>query len=180
MATVTSALPDEARRTTGDALQGALVDLIDLSLLGKQAHWNLRGRNFRSVHLQLDEVVDLARAHMDTVAERAVAIGVNPDGRPRTVADTARSPGLDTPPGDPGPDALFSPTVYVRGALTLHVLRHELGDEAFFRLLRTWVDRYGGGSATSADFEALAEEVAARDLGALFDAWLRAPALPPH
>ena len=82
------------------------------------------------------------------------------------------------PPDDPGAGQLFRSTVYLRGALTLHVLRHELGDDAFFELLRAWVDRYGGGSATSADFEALADEVGGRDLSALFDAWLRAPGLP--
>jgi aminopeptidase N len=91
---------------------------------------------------------------------------------------SARTPGLDVPPGDPGADRLFHTTVYVRGALTLHVLRHELGDDAFFELLRTWVDRYGGASATSADFEALAGEVGRRDLSGLFDAWLRAPGVP--
>jgi aminopeptidase N len=90
----------------------------------------------------------------------------------------ARTPGLDVPPADPGPDQLFHPTVYLRGALTLHVLRHELGDAAFFEVLRTWVERYGGASATSADFEALAGEVGGHDLRALFDAWLRAPGLP--
>jgi aminopeptidase N len=82
------------------------------------------------------------------------------------------------PPADPGADQLLHPTVYVRGALTLHALRHALGDDTFFGLLRTWVDRYGGASATSADFEALAAEVAGRDLSALFDAWLRTPGLP--
>ena len=87
-------------------------------------------------------------------------------------------PGLDVPPADPGASDLFRSTVYVRGALTLHVLRHELGDDAFFELLRTWVDRYGGGSATTADFEALAEDVAGRDLHALFDAWLHGSGLP--
>jgi aminopeptidase N len=95
-----------------------------------------------------------------------------------TAAAWAAIPGLDAPPADPGARDLFRTTVYVRGALTLQVLRHQLGDDAFFELLRTWVDRYGGGSATSADFEALAEEVAGRDLGALFDAWLRASGLP--
>ncbi len=86
MATVTSPLADEARKVTGEALQASLVDLIDLSLVAKQAHWNLTGRNFRSLHLQLDEVVALARAQMDIMAERAIAIGVNPDGRAATVA----------------------------------------------------------------------------------------------
>jgi starvation-inducible DNA-binding protein len=89
VAAITSPLSDEARKVTGAALQGALVDLIDLSLQAKQAHWNLTGRNFRSLHLMLDEVVDLAREHMDAVAERATAIGVNPDGRAATVAKTA-------------------------------------------------------------------------------------------
>jgi starvation-inducible DNA-binding protein len=91
MATVKSPLKDEsALRTTGDALQGGLVDLIDLSLVAKQAHWNLTGPRFRSVHLQLDEVVALARKYTDQTAERAVALGVNPDGRVRTVADSTK------------------------------------------------------------------------------------------
>ncbi|GAB2864725.1 DNA starvation/stationary phase protection protein [Actinoallomurus bryophytorum] len=87
---VKSPLSDDARKVTGDALQDALVDLIDLGLVAKQAHWNLTGRNFRSVHLELDKVVEIARNHADLVAERAVAIGVNPDGRVHTVADSSR------------------------------------------------------------------------------------------
>jgi len=85
-------LGDSARKSTGEALQGSVVDLIDLSLLGKQCHWNVIGRAFRSVHLQLDELVDVARKHTDELAERAVAIGVNPDGRSVKVsADTSLS-----------------------------------------------------------------------------------------
>ncbi|MFC4051053.1 DNA starvation/stationary phase protection protein [Actinomadura syzygii] len=87
MAAVKSPLSDEALKVTGDALQGSLIDLIDLSLLAKQAHWNLTGRNFKVVHEHLDEIVALARTGQDDVAERAVAIGLNPDGRSRTVAD---------------------------------------------------------------------------------------------
>ncbi|MEV0229057.1 DNA starvation/stationary phase protection protein [Nonomuraea sp. NPDC050786] len=86
MAVITGPLAGEAKNTVAEALQGALVDLIDLSLVAKQAHWNLIGPHFRSIHLQLDELTDLARTHMDTVAERAVAIGANPDGRSATVA----------------------------------------------------------------------------------------------
>ncbi|KUL42178.1 DNA starvation/stationary phase protection protein [Streptomyces sp. NRRL F-4489] len=89
MSVVTSTLSDEARTVVGNALQGALVDLVDLSLLAKQVHWNVVGPRFRSVHLQLDEVVASARQHADTVAERASAIGVTPDGRAATVAKTS-------------------------------------------------------------------------------------------
>ena len=76
----------------GDALQGALVDLVDLALVAKQVHWNVVGPRFRSVHLQLDEVVTSARTHSDVVAERASALGVTPDGRAATVASARAIP----------------------------------------------------------------------------------------
>lgn len=96
MATITGTLAPEAKKVVGEALQGALIDLIDLSLLAKQAHWNLIGRNFRSIHLQLDEVVALARRHMDLMAERAIALGFNPDGRASTVARSSHVPQLES------------------------------------------------------------------------------------
>ncbi|MEU3254346.1 DNA starvation/stationary phase protection protein [Streptomyces sp. NPDC006997] len=86
MYVVKSPLPESDLKTVAEALQGALVDLVDLALVGKQIHWNIVGPRFRSVHLQLDEVVDTARTHSDTVAERAAALGVSPDGRAATVA----------------------------------------------------------------------------------------------
>ena len=95
-APVRSTLPDKAKQITGDALQGALVDLLDLSLVAKQAHWNVVGPRFRSIHLQLDEVVTIARTAADTVAERASALGVSPDGRAATVA---KESGIATFPG---------------------------------------------------------------------------------
>ncbi|MEW9511087.1 MULTISPECIES: Dps family protein [Streptomyces] len=86
MSVVKSPLSESDLKLVGEALQGALVDLVDLSLVAKQVHWNVVGPRFRSVHLQLDDVVATARQHSDTVAERASAIGVNPDGRSATVA----------------------------------------------------------------------------------------------
>ncbi|MFG3142129.1 Dps family protein [Streptomyces sp. NPDC048211] len=97
MPVIKSPLSDENRRIAGDALQGALADLLDLSLVAKQAHWNLYGPRFRSIHLQLDEVVTAARTYADTVAERAAAIGLSPDGRAGTVAGTSGLP--DFPAG---------------------------------------------------------------------------------
>lgn len=88
MSVVKSPLSESDLKLVGDVLQGALVDLVDLSLVAKQVHWNVVGPRFRSVHLQLDEVVSTARKHSDTVAERAAAVGVNPDGRSVTVART--------------------------------------------------------------------------------------------
>ncbi|MFE3448049.1 Dps family protein [Nonomuraea sp. NPDC059194] len=90
MATITGPLSGEARKVVAEALQGALVDLIDLSLVAKQAHWNVIGAHFRPLHLQLDELVAVAREHADTVAERAVALGINPDGRSATIAGSTK------------------------------------------------------------------------------------------
>jgi len=89
---IPSTLDDEARDVTGAALQATLVDLVDLSLVGKQAHWNLVGRQFHDVHLHLDELVDTARTYSDKVAERAVSVGVPADGRAATVAADSRVP----------------------------------------------------------------------------------------
>ncbi|MFI9644681.1 Dps family protein [Streptomyces sp. NPDC052040] len=86
MYVVKSPLSDADLKTVSEALQGALVDLVDLALVAKQVHWNVIGPRFRSIHLQLDEVVTSARTHSDTVAERASALGVPPDGRAATVA----------------------------------------------------------------------------------------------
>jgi starvation-inducible DNA-binding protein len=82
----------DEQRIAGAALQAVLVDMVNLSLVAKQAHWNVVGPRFRSVHLQLDEVVDAARLYSDTVAERAAAIGVPPDGCAATVAADSKSP----------------------------------------------------------------------------------------
>jgi starvation-inducible DNA-binding protein len=73
-------------------LQRVLVDLIELHIQGKQAHWNVVGSNFRDLHLQLDEVVDAAREASDTIAERMRALDVVPDGRSDTVAATTTLP----------------------------------------------------------------------------------------
>ncbi|MEV2218016.1 DNA starvation/stationary phase protection protein [Streptomyces sp. NPDC050997] len=92
MTVVKSTIPESARQVVGEALQSTLVDLIGLSLIGKQAHWNLVGPRFRSIHLQLDEVVTAAREFSDTVAERAAALGLPPDGRPETIASAFTLP----------------------------------------------------------------------------------------
>ena len=85
------------REALGAELQGVLTVLIDLSLLGKQAHWNVIGPNFRPLHLQLDEMIDAWRSASDAVAERAVTLGHAPDGRAATVA--ARSELATLPEG---------------------------------------------------------------------------------
>jgi starvation-inducible DNA-binding protein len=73
-------------------LQAVLVDLIELHIQGKQAHWNVVGTNFRDTHLILDELVDAARDLSDEVAERMRALHALPDGRSEIVSSTTTLP----------------------------------------------------------------------------------------
>jgi starvation-inducible DNA-binding protein len=102
--TATNTSRTDARRRTGSVgrfvaplrlannLQTVLVDLVELHLQGKQAHWNVVGKNFRDLHLQLDELVDLAREASDTIAERLRALQATADGRSNTVTASTSLP----------------------------------------------------------------------------------------
>ncbi|GAA2005655.1 M1 family metallopeptidase [Catenulispora subtropica] len=82
---------------------------------------------------------------------------------------------------NPGPPHLFDDWVYKRGALTLHALRRTIGDDAFFRTLRTWTADYRHGTVSTERFTKVAEATAGRDLSAFFAEWLwdeRLPDLP--
>jgi aminopeptidase N len=81
--------------------------------------------------------------------------------------------------GDPGVARMFDERVYKRGALTLHALRHEMGDEGFFVLVKTWAAEHRHGVVTTADFVALSESCAGRSLQEFFARWLDSPRLPP-
>jgi aminopeptidase N len=81
--------------------------------------------------------------------------------------------------GDPGPLGLFATQVYNRGAATLHALRVEVGDDAFFEAARLWVERYNDSAGTSDDFQAVYEEVSGQDLDDFFQIWLWDQVKPP-
>ena len=95
MTEIRSRLPEEVRKTVGEALQGALVDLVDLGLVAKQVHWTVVGPRFRSVHSHLDDVVATTRQYSDALAERAATIGVLPDGRSAALQEQSK---LSQPP----------------------------------------------------------------------------------
>ena len=82
----------KASKTLTKNLQAVLVDLIELHVQGKQAHWNIVGTSFRDLHLQLDEIVAAAREFTDVTAERMRALQAAPDGRSGTVSSTTSLP----------------------------------------------------------------------------------------
>jgi starvation-inducible DNA-binding protein len=123
------------REAIGIELQKVLVALTDLALSGKQAHWNVVGPRFRSLHLELDEMVAAWRVAADTVAERAVALGHAPDGRVGTVAERTILPAL--------PDGPLQDTAVV--TLLTRLLTEAVG------LIRECMDRLEDVDAVTAD-----------------------------
>jgi aminopeptidase N len=79
---------------------------------------------------------------------------------------------------DPGPFGLFLGGVYDRGAATLHALRVQIGDDAFFAATREWLTRYDDSTATTEDFQSVFEEASGQDLGSFFDVWAHTPPSP--
>jgi starvation-inducible DNA-binding protein len=68
-------LPAQTRTGMIPILNARLADTIDLFHQAKQAHWNVKGRNFIALHKLFDEIAEAADEHMDLIAERAVQLG---------------------------------------------------------------------------------------------------------
>jgi len=68
-------LPKDTRVAMVKLLNERLADAIDLQLQAKQAHWNVRGPHFISLHELFDKVSEEALGFIDEIAERASALG---------------------------------------------------------------------------------------------------------
>jgi aminopeptidase N len=73
---------------------------------------------------------------------------------------------------------LLNANSYQKGAWVLHMLRHEVGDKTFQKIIQTYYKQYQHGNADTRDFQRVAETVAARDLAWFFDQWLYRPGVP--
>ncbi len=80
--------------------------------------------------------------------------------------------------GDPGSSDIFAPPVYDRGAMTLQALRHRVGEDQFWAIVRTWTADHAGRDGSTEEFQALAEQVSGLDLDGFFSAWLFTSARP--
>ncbi len=104
--------------------------------------------------------------------------GPDADELARYHHDQLRQKPQDLLLSDPGPRRMFDDRVYKRGALTLHALRGQLGDEKFFALLKDWTTRYRHGTASTDDFTGLAANYSDESLRPLWDAWLYSTEVP--
>ena len=80
-------------------------------------------------------------------------------------------PLVDTTYADP--NELLNTNPYQKGAWVLHMLRHQVGDSAFWDGLRAYFARFKHQNASTADFRAVMEEVSGQNLGPFFAQWTR-------
>lgn len=90
MKTPSIALKANAKSAVIDVLNARLADAIDLALITKQAHWNLKGPNFIAVHEMLDPMRAAIDTHVDIIAERIAQLDGIALGTSQVVANTSQ------------------------------------------------------------------------------------------
>jgi starvation-inducible DNA-binding protein len=89
-------LPSNVKNVAIDLLNARVADCIDLALLTKQAHWNLKGREFIAIHEMLDEFRTQVDDYVDTMAERVAQLGGTALGTTQTTAKGTTLPPYPT------------------------------------------------------------------------------------
>jgi starvation-inducible DNA-binding protein len=77
-------------KPTVEDLQATLYELISQKFAVHQAHWNVSGPLFSSLHVMFEDMYKEIEKIIDKVAERKVIIGEPADGRPEFVAKHAQ------------------------------------------------------------------------------------------
>jgi len=85
-------LPESARGPLIALLDARLADAVDLQTQMKQAHWNVKGPSFISLHELFDKINEDTEEYVDTIAERAVTLGGVAHGTAREVASRSTLP----------------------------------------------------------------------------------------
>src|SRR5437016_1938716 len=79
-------LPESTRASSIELLDDTLACAIDLELQARQAHWNVKGTEFFSLHELFHKVAEQVESYVDTLAERIVQLGGIADGTVQAVS----------------------------------------------------------------------------------------------
>ena len=93
----------------------------------------------------------------------------------RARVESLRAKGADRPlvyPDWNAPTADDRAVVYQKGAYVMHLLRVEMGEDAFWRGIRAYTQANDGRSVVTADFQRAMEQAAGRSLQPFFSEWL--------
>jgi starvation-inducible DNA-binding protein len=85
-------LSTTGREQVGAVLNQQLADLFDLYSQTKQAHWNVAGPHFYSLHELFDRMAEDLDAYLDLIAERITTLGGLAKGTVRMAAQATRLP----------------------------------------------------------------------------------------
>ena len=85
-------LKDNAKKVCIDLLEQRVAESIDLALITKQAHWNLKGPQFIAIHKMLDGFRDKIDDGTDTMAERMIQLGGTTFGTSQEVVKRTKLP----------------------------------------------------------------------------------------
>ena len=85
-------LPEDTRSQVITILNQSLATTLDLKTQVKQAHWNVKGLNFYSLHLLFDELAGELEGYVDMIAERVTALGGYAMGTARRAASESILP----------------------------------------------------------------------------------------
>lgn len=130
--------------------------------------WLSEGFATYLAELYLEHAYGAERLKADMIEARTAVIAY--------AATRPDSPVVDTTIVDP--NGVLSTNSYQKGAWVLHMLRAEVGDEAFWEGLRAYYREYRDANTMSDDFRRVMERISRRDLGRFFRQWLREPGVP--
>jgi len=89
-------IPAERRDRLVELLNQSLADTLDLMTQSKQAHWNVKGKDFYQLHLLFDEIAEELGGFVDLLAERATSLGGYAKGTARMAAEHTQVPEYPT------------------------------------------------------------------------------------
>ena len=125
MHTTKNSLSPKIRTQVAAILNQSLADLSDLYSQTKQAHWNVRGPLFISMHKLFDELASAVEAHLDEIAERVTALGAVALGTVRLAAANSQ---LKEFPIKESADVIYLTAVTDRFAFCANATRQAIDD----------------------------------------------------